>query len=160
MSACACAWLSGERAHASRGGQREAPQPRLSMLPLCDLPADCVPAACCRLQCSLVPAQRRHPKERALLAGSCLGAALPLAAYPCVAALWGAPGLRLALVCGAVNTLALWLGAFPLFASAGAGHPERYAHEDGGVYRGEWLGQLKQGYGVYTYPSGARYQGG
>ena len=31
---------------------------------------------------------------------------------------------------------------------------------DGGKYRGEWLGMLKQGYGVYTYPSGAKYEGG
>lgn len=47
-------------------------------------------------------------------------------------------------------------------------HPEhlsprtglQYVHMDGGKYRGEWLGMLKQGYGVYTYPSGAKYEGG
>lgn len=36
----------------------------------------------------------------------------------------------------------------------------QYVHLDGGKYRGEWLGMLKQGYGVYTYPSGAKYEGG
>ena len=35
----------------------------------------------------------------------------------------------------------------------------QYVHLDGGKYRGEWLGMLKQGYGVYTYPSGAKYEG-
>ena len=41
----------------------------------------------------------------------------------------------------------------------GAAFPERYQHVDGGTYRGEWKGMLKEGYGVYTYPSGARYEG-
>ena len=34
-------------------------------------------------------------------------------------------------------------------------------HDDGGVYEGEWSvgGESKQGLGVYTYPSGATYEG-
>ena len=32
-------------------------------------------------------------------------------------------------------------------------------HIDGGQYRGEWKGMLKDGLGAYTYPSGARYEG-
>jgi hypothetical protein len=105
--------------------------------------------------------RQRHPKERGLLAGAAAGgAALPLAAYPLAAAFFGVPGLRVALLCGAANSLAMWLGGFGLFASAGAAFPEQYGHIDGGTYRGEWLGMLKQGYGAYTYPSGARYEGG
>lgn len=58
-----------------------------------------------------------------------------------------------------VNSLALWVGGPLLFSSAGAAFPERYEHQDGGTYRGEWLGMLKQGFGVYAYPSGAKYEG-
>ena len=52
------------------------------------------------------------------------------------------------------------MASFLLFASAGAAFPEQYEHVDGGRYRGEWKGMLKEGLGVYTYPSGARYEGG
>ncbi|KAI3427252.1 hypothetical protein D9Q98_007186 [Chlorella vulgaris] len=103
---------------------------------------------------------QRHPKERGLLVGSAaVGSSLPLAAYPLIASAFGTAGLRIALLVGVANSLAVWLVGGLLFATAGAAFPERYEHVDGGTYRGEWLGMLKQGHGVYTYPSGARYEG-
>lgn len=103
----------------------------------------------------------RHPKERGLLAGAAAGGgALALAAVPLASALFGPAGTRAALLCGLVNSLAVWVASYLLFSTAGAAFPERYEHADGGTYRGEWLGMLKQGYGVYAYPSGARYEGG
>jgi predicted permease len=101
----------------------------------------------------------RHPRERGVLAGSAAGGAVALAAVPLAGALFGPAGLRLALLCAAVNVLATWALSYQLFASAGAAFPESYAHADGGRYRGEWKGMLKEGYGVYVYPSGARYEG-
>jgi hypothetical protein len=96
-----------------------------------------------------------------LLVGSAaVGSSLPLAAYPLIASAFGTSGLRIALLVGVANSLAVWLAGGLLFATAGAAFPERYEHVDGGTYRGEWLGMLKQGHGVYTYPSGARYEGG
>jgi predicted permease len=103
----------------------------------------------------------RHPKERGLLAGASAGGSnVSLAAYPLAAACFGPWGLRLALLAGAANLVANWVLGYVLFATAGAAFPEQYQHQDGGTYRGEWLGMLKQGYGIYTYPSGARYEGG
>ncbi|GAB4822613.1 hypothetical protein N2152v2_009659 [Parachlorella kessleri] len=102
---------------------------------------------------------RQHPKERGLLSGCSVGAALALSAYPVVEAAFGQGGLRLALLWGAVNNVAVCVASFLLFASAGAAFPEQYEHVDGGRYRGEWKGMLKEGLGVYTYPSGARYEG-
>ncbi|KAL4447927.1 hypothetical protein ABPG75_005146 [Micractinium tetrahymenae] len=102
----------------------------------------------------------RHPKERGLLAGAAAGGgALALAAVPLAGALFGPAGTRVALLCGLANSLAVWVASYLLFSTAGAAFLERYEHADGGTYRGEWLGMLKQGYGVYAYPSGARYEG-
>lgn len=68
----------------------------------------------------------RHPKERGLLAGTAAGgASLAAAAYPLAAAIFGAAGLRVALLAGAVNSLAVWLGGYLLFATAGAAFPEQ-----------------------------------
>ncbi|PSC73865.1 mitochondrial inner membrane protease ATP23 [Micractinium conductrix] len=102
----------------------------------------------------------RHPKERGLLAGAAgAGGALPAAAVPLAAAAFGPSGLQSALLVGAAHHLASWAGSYLLFSTAGAAFPEQYKHEDGGTYRGEWVGMLKQGFGTYTYPSGARYEG-
>ena len=49
---------------------------------------------------------RQHPKERGLLSGCSVGAALALSAYPVVEAAFGREGLRLALLWGAVNSVA------------------------------------------------------
>lgn len=53
----------------------------------------------------------------------------------------------------------MWVGSYLLFATAGPAFPERYKHEDGGTYRGQWRGMRKEGLGVYAYPSGAKYEG-
>ena len=31
--------------------------------------------------------------------------------------------------------------------------------KNGAVYKGQWLGQMKHGFGVQTWPDGARYEG-
>lgn len=67
---------------------------------------------------------RRHPKERGLLAGSAVGGAVGLVALPFVQALAGWDGLRVALLAGAVNVLAVWAASLLLFGSAGAAFPE------------------------------------
>lgn len=101
----------------------------------------------------------RHPKEHGLLAGSTVGSSMALAALPLVQAFVGLPGLRTALLAGLVNILAVWVASFMLFSMAGPAFPEAQQHDDGGSYRGESKGMLKEGFGVYTYPSGARYEG-
>lgn len=45
------------------------------------------------------------------------------------------------------------------FSTAGPAAPEKYVHEDGGTYRGQWQGLQKEGFGVYKYPNGSIYQG-
>jgi hypothetical protein len=45
---------------------------------------------------------------------------------------------------------AVYVGSYLLFGSAGPAFPESYAHADGGTYRGEWKGMVKEGLGVYT----------
>ena len=44
-------------------------------------------------------------------------------------------------------------------SAGGIPYPERYEHADGGLYRGQWAGSIKQGVGVYRYPGGSRYEG-
>jgi predicted permease len=102
--------------------------------------------------------RRRHPRERGLLAGAALGAS-QLAALPLAVITMGPAGLRAALLCTAANSLAVGAASFMLFASAGPAFPEAFKHLDGGFYSGEWKGMLKDGYGRYTYPSGAKYEG-
>ena len=41
--------------------------------------------------------------------------------------------------------------SYAMFASAGPAFPEKYVHQDGAIYRGEWDGRKKQGLGVYRY---------
>jgi hypothetical protein len=41
--------------------------------------------------------------------------------------------------------------SFLLYASAGPAHPKDFAHEDGGVYNGEWRGLKKAGLGAYRW---------
>ncbi len=43
--------------------------------------------------------------------------------------------------------------------AGGSPAPALYEHADGGTYKGQWLGQSKQGLGSYAYPSGGQYQG-
>jgi len=100
----------------------------------------------------------RHPREKGLLSGISVGS-WPLIALPIITFSFGPAGVRLALLFNAIALLATWLLSYALFASAGPAFPEKYTHEDGGVYRGEWRGLAKHGLGIYTYPSGARYEG-
>ena len=79
---------------------------------------------------------------------------MPLAQLLC-----GTAGLRCALLCAAANSLAAHGAALLLCGSAGAPFPAGYRHQDGGVYDGQWVGALKEGFGKYAYPSGARYEG-
>lgn len=34
-----------------------------------------------------------------------------------------------------------------------------YTFSSGAVYEGEWVGNVRDGYGVQTWPDGARYEG-
>lgn len=53
-----------------------------------------------------VATSEQHPKERGLLTGSAVGGGLMLTAYPLAQAAFGEQGLRLALLWGAVNSIA------------------------------------------------------
>lgn len=66
------------------------------------------------------------------------GASLAAAAYPLAAAIFGATGLRAALLAGAVNSLAVWLGGYLLFATAGAAFPEQVCSVL--ALQGGWVG--------------------
>jgi hypothetical protein len=61
--------------------------------------------------------------------------------------------------CPPLPPLAVHVASFLAAASSRTAFPASYLHEDGGAYRGEWRGLAKEGLGVYTYTSGARYEG-
>ncbi|KAF8059713.1 PIP5K1 [Scenedesmus sp. PABB004] len=109
--------------------------------------------------CAALRFGRRHPRERAVLAGASVGADAPCVALPLLDAVAGPAGLLAGAAAVAANALAVCGGSYLLTASAGPAFPEAYAHADGGRYRGEWRGLNKEGLGVYSYPSGARYEG-
>ena len=100
-----------------------------------------------------------HPRERGLLTGVSIGSSTALGALPLAAALFPIAGVRAALLCAGINILATHVFSYMLFSTAGAAFPESFEHLDGGKYRGEWKGMLKDGYGVYFYPGNARYEG-
>jgi hypothetical protein len=114
---------------------------------------------------------RRKPSyERGLLVGCATGVNLGTFAYPFLEAVWGPEGLRLAALYDIPNALIVFGVASAIFATEERNTrmeaKERSGkHQDGGVYEGEWTGmdasgnQYKQGVGVYTYPSGASYEG-
>lgn len=39
--------------------------------------------------------------------------------------------------------------AYLLYATSGPAFPDKFKHEDGGTYTGEWRGLKKEGFGVY-----------
>lgn len=71
-------------------------------------------------------------------------------ALPLAQALYGAPGVIAAAAAAAANALAVCVGSYLLFGSAGPAFPEAFEHQDGGTYRGEWRGMSKEGLGMYT----------
>ena len=110
--------------------------------------------------------RRRPSYERGLLVGSLCGVNLGTFAYPFVEAVWGADGLRLAALYDIPNALIVFGVSAAVFAAEQRETQRRARaqtgkHDDGGVYHGEWSvgGESKQGVGVYTYPSGAVYEG-
>ena len=110
--------------------------------------------------------RRRPSYERGLLVGSLCGVNLGTFAYPFVEAVWGADGLRLAALYDIPNALIVFGVSAAVFAAEQRETQRRARaqtgkHDDGGVYHGEWSvgGESKQGVGVYTYPSGAAYEG-
>lgn len=100
-----------------------------------------------------------HPRERGLHVGISVGSAVSLFSIPLAGALFGVIGQQIALLCAFLDTLAVHALSYALFSTAGAAFPESFEHTDGGTYRGEWKGMLKEGHGVYKYTSGARYEG-
>ena len=114
--------------------------------------------------------RRRPSYERGLLVGCATGVNLGTFAYPFLEAVFGPEGLRLAALYDIPNALIVFGIASAIFATEERNTrmeaKERSGkHDDGGVYEGEWTGmdaqgnQYKQGVGVYTYPSGASYEG-
>ncbi|GMH40692.1 hypothetical protein BSKO_08596 [Bryopsis sp. KO-2023] len=102
---------------------------------------------------------RRHARERAVLTGCSVGSAVGLYAYPFVEVAFGIPGLQAAILFSVSSLLSVHLFSHLLFASAGAAYPEKYIHQDNGVYKGQWEGLSKEGFGQYKYPGGAVYEG-
>lgn len=92
----------------------------------------------------------RHKRERALVSGLSVGAAGASAGLPFAEAALGPAGAAAAAAALACNAVAVQGASYLLCGSAGPAFPESYAHEDGGVYRGEWRGMEKEGLGVYT----------
>ena len=110
--------------------------------------------------------RRRPSYERGLMVGAMTGVNLGTFAYPFVEAVWGAEGLRLAALYDIPNALVVFGVAAAIFAAEERNtirdaRKKNARHDDGGVYVGEWSvgGESKQGLGVYTYPSGAVYEG-
>lgn len=108
----------------------------------------------------------RPSYDRGLLLGCLTGVNLGTFAYPFLEAVWGAQGLRLAALYDIPNGLVVFGVAAGIFAaeqrnSAREARSKSGKHDDGGVYEGEWSvgGDSKQGLGVYSYPSGASYEG-
>ena len=108
---------------------------------------------------SWVRVRQRHPRERGLVAGLSVGSSLALTAVPFATALFPQIGIRAVLLCTLVDIIATQLGSYMLFSTAGAAFPDAFKHLDGGSYKGEWKGMLKEGHGVYEYPGGGRYEG-
>lgn len=100
-----------------------------------------------------------HPKERGVLAGMSLGSSMDLFAVPVVWFCMGTEALQVACLCSMVNILVTQVLAPLYFSTAGPAFPKDFKHTDDGLYNGEWKGALKDGFGVYTYPSGAKYEG-
>lgn len=100
-----------------------------------------------------------HPKERGVLAGMSLGSSMDLFAVPIVSLCLGAEALQVACLCSMINILVIQVLAPLYFSTAGPAFPKDFRHMDGGIYNGEWKGALKDGFGVYKYPSGAKYEG-
>lgn len=103
--------------------------------------------------------RNRHPRERAQMCATVIGT-WPLLSLPFVATFFqSTSAMQTALLWLSVTHVTSWAGEYLCFASAGPAFPEKYAHDDGGVYRGEWRGLAKHGLGAYTYKSGAKYLG-
>ena len=94
-----------------------------------------------------------------MIAGVSVGSSMELISLPFVAAVFGSEGIQVALGCCLINILATTVMSTLYFSTAGPAFPKDFAHTDGGVYNGEWKGALKDGFGVYKYPSGAKYEG-
>ncbi|GAX73486.1 hypothetical protein CEUSTIGMA_g938.t1 [Chlamydomonas eustigma] len=103
--------------------------------------------------------EARPKRERAVIAGCATGGSLHLTAYPLVETVLGPAGLMPVVLLDVMNHIAVAIGSYLVFATAGPAFPEQYKHEDGGLYRGQWRGLRKEGLGVYTYPGGAKYEG-
>lgn len=100
-----------------------------------------------------------HPKERGVLAGVSVGSAMELFAIPLVSCLLAYDAMHAVLVCCFLNILFTKALSALYYSTAGPAFPKKFPHTDGGVYNGEWKGALKDGFGVYAYPSGAKYEG-
>ncbi|MEW5297984.1 MAG: hypothetical protein WDW36_001152 [Sanguina aurantia] len=101
----------------------------------------------------------RTKRERAVLTGCGLGLSLPMFGYPFVGAVFGPAGLQPLVLLDLMNSIAVTVGSYLLFATAGPAFPDAYPHTDGGTFRGQWRGMVKEGLGVYSYASEARYAG-
>ena len=94
-----------------------------------------------------------------MLAGVSVGSAMELFAIPLVSCLFAYDGMHAVLICCFLNILFTRALATLYYSTAGPAFPKDFPHTDGGVYNGEWKGALKDGFGVYAYPSGAKYEG-
>ena len=56
------------------------------------------------------------------------------------------------------NELGDTLSGSPSFGKFREDRPE-HVFESGAVYKGEWLGNVRDGYGVQEWPDNARYEG-
>jgi len=100
-----------------------------------------------------------HPKERGVLAGVSVGSDMELFAIPLVSCLFAHDAMHAVLICCFLNVLFTKALSTLYYSTAGPAFPKKFPHTDGGVYNGEWKGALKDGFGVYAYPSGAKYEG-
>jgi len=94
-----------------------------------------------------------------VLAGVSVGSAMELFAIPLVSSLFAYDAMHAVLICCFLNILFTKALSTLYYSTAGPAFPKNFPHTDGGVYNGEWKGALKDGFGVYAYPSGAKFEG-
>uniref|UniRef100_A0A1D2AHX1 Uncharacterized protein n=1 Tax=Auxenochlorella protothecoides TaxID=3075 RepID=A0A1D2AHX1_AUXPR len=98
-------------------------------------------------------------RQRFASVALCLPTGPVLLAIPLLGLLAGPPALAVGLTLAALDAVLLRTLGFAALSRAGNALPEALYHDDGGKYRGELSGALKDGFGVYRYASGAQYQG-
>ncbi|KFM24793.1 ADP-ribosylation factor GTPase-activating protein AGD7 [Auxenochlorella protothecoides] len=108
----------------------------------------------------LVATHAHQPlRQRFASVALCLPTGPVLLAIPLLGLLAGPPALAVGLTLAALDAVLLRTLGFAALSRAGNALPEALYHDDGGKYRGELSGALKDGFGVYRYASGAQYQG-